>query len=1582
MIVRHSALHRLLMRLRPQVEARITELAKPWPGYVLFFSMSDGQQRAHVVSAAGSSFAAAWQLATDKAEDATAEAAVRWLRVDWVDAAEATSWSQLEKRLGACKRNYFRHGLALDAGFDHAFLETELNANAMLYGGPQIEHAVLNKGNFQRYANIRHGLKSVGLSGDDAVCLFSTTGVFASDDDEDVHRLGSAGPNAGRRVIERLTPAHTDTLIAGASHYLATQVGPDGRFAYGWHPCFDRPINTYNSLRHASSLYAMLEAWEVNRDPGLKAAIDRGIDYLCKTLIRPVDLAFGEPAAFLIEGNGEIKLGGNAVCLLALVKYSELTQSQDYLPLLEQLATGMLRMQDKTTGKFTHVLNYPSLSVKDEFRVIYYDGEAAFGLMRLYGLTRDARCLVAVERAFDYFIAARHFEAHDHWLSYCVNELTRHRPEERYFRFGILNVAGYLDFVLNRITTFPTLLELMMAAEQMIVRLQQMPEHSHLLDTLDLDKFYRALHARAHHLLNGHFWPELAMYFANPARISGSFFIRHHAFRVRIDDVEHYLSGFVAYRRLLQNHSEPQTALGIARTDLVKVAWGGDVNLGRRQHYRTAQLGPAATLAGITPLKQADLTIVNLECAIATRGEQGVDKGERAPYYYRARPEMLAVLTEAGIDIVATANNHSGDYGPGALMEQAALLDTAGIGHAGSGATTRDAFAPVIRHAAGLNIAVFSIDATQPRFAAREDTPGNAYLPLSEPGNWLRRMEPLIADARSKAHIVLMAVHWGPNGEDNPGADEVATGHALIDAGADAVLGASAHNLQGVEIYRDRPIVHDAGDLLFDAIGRTDSDSGVFTLEMDTDGVHLVVFHPIRVGFGQSRVIGGKAADAAIARFIARNKPFRTPFADYGAGQAVLRLRPPHRPMAILAPAKRTQYDLASIAPVAQPDPKWIAQQIPDDAVLVEPLPLGPLQLLGIRTHAKTLEQREILYVESFWRLLEPTALDWRIDIEAVPEGEPLGSWGRSQDHDPCDWMWPTRKWKAGTIYRDYYGLRPPASRQIQDARLQLRVGLKAPGAAVPPVTLPLYVSLTTAKRTIARSPAPQYRIFPAAALSPDIPLCPNQTWSAAQLAQVTGGKWLVQPPAGWHVRSIPHVRDAQRLGSYPAPRFFVATDFLTLAKHERLSQMTEKHWDTHARLPAIQPDLVGAIVARPVEGMNPCFPLLQVDDPLQAFMELGVAARQRLHGHVIAITGSAGKTSTARMLADAMRTARKVATTIANYNSRCGILYALANTPAATDLVVLELAVSAINAPGYQNIKLVRPTIAIITNICASHLQPGQTVFDVARRKANVFEGVAEGGWAVISADTECLDYLCMRARAKNLNILTYGVSEGADVHLSAYDGATGRSTVRLAGGGTYEYRMRANGVHVALNSLACIAVGQIIGLDIASLLPSLQGFVPLKGRGQVQEIRYRNKRLTIIDETYNANPLSMKMALASMGNARSSAGRKVLILGDMLELGDEEVAHHQALLPQIEAVQPDCVLLCGPLMMALPALFAAKSAPFQYRWYPDANVLADEIGQWLADGDRLLIKGSNSINLNRVVERLLSDMPVQQAG
>lgn len=1591
-----------LKQARKALAVRCTQLPSPCPPVTLFFSVCDGKARAQVVHGSGASLESAWQKGLLKLRAAMLKHRLegKWLRVDWIDGVEEMTWASLRSHLRQTKRNYFRYGLALDPDLEVAFLEQELNANAMLYGGNKIAHAVVNEKNFLIYARRRYGERTrIDFSDDRPVFVFSTKGIFLDGSDR-VHDISQAGLNTGRRHVDRLSSEGILSLIKSSSSFLARQVQKDGSFIYGYHPCFDRRIDAYNALRHASTTYAMIEAWEVTRDASLKAGIDRSLNYLTQQLIRTVKVADGTETAFLVDTGEEIKLGANAVAILALTKYSEIVGTQTYLPLLEKLALGISFMQDPETGAFVHVLNFPDLSIKERFRTIYYEGEAAFGLMRLYHLTRDQRWLAMVETGFEHFIASDHWKHHDHWLSYCVNELTRYRPEERYFRFGIRNVADYLDFILKRITTFPTLLELTMAAHEMLERIAAIPELHHLLAEIDLVKFKRALEFRAHYLLNGFFWPEMAMYFRSPARIAGSFFIRHHAFRVRIDDVEHYLSGYIAYRKyLLEQEGKPSlNATGAvtdvtARTELSPdpsesgpvVAWGGDVNLGRRQHYRAAELGYKNVLA-VPALQTADLSIVNLECVVGTSGEQGINKGERSPYYYRARPEMLQVLRSAGVDVAATANNHSGDYGPEALLEQGHLFDALGMGHAGSGETLDAALRPVMRRAGPLNVALFSLDATQPHFAATDVSPGAAYLSLDDPGRWVDVLAPRISQAREFAHVILVAVHWGANLRTEPSAEEIKVGHAIIDAGADAVLGASAHLLQGIEVYRDRPILYDAGDLLFDAVRHSLKDSGVFRLELSANGVERVTFVPVGSGFGFSRQLTGTKAIAAGLRFTELCRPMGTELAVTRSGAGTLSLTPPVRPKPKLPSLSNPPYNLRAIENVhPEADARWQVKKIPEDARL-DPVCFGPLKLLGLRAHPVKFTRRGLLWIESFWSSDAVIEEDIRIDIRAVPaRASQMGLWGKAMDHDPCDWLAPTSRWVPGVIYRDYYGLRPPPPKECENVDLELTVGTISNKYPASPVRLPITIELAipSLDRGAAAPVSVNYRTeFPES-----IHACEHgQTWTADQLSEITGGTWLVPPPEGWYARSV--VRGGKHIKLVEPPVLYVASDYANFAAHEQFTARRRENWDTHKKLKKHVPNIAGAIISEPAHDAPKDLPLLKVEDSHKAIIEIGLAARQRFRNHVVAITGTAGKSTTTNMLKHMLDhilcDPHRSLATYDNYNTRVGAPALLASLSPDHVAAIVEIAQSALWMKRGPVTRLVKPTVALITEIGISQSDHRiKSVQDTAKWKSRIFDGLTDPAIAVVGNHLECFDQVMTQARRHAKQVVLYGRNGNTDLKILEETIGADESRLKLSvrDGVELDVLVPLPGRGMMNNAFGALAVMYAMGYDLRAAVSALESFTAEEGHLNRLELPVHDGGVVdIIDDSYNATVSSMLNAFSIFAALSPRAGgRKIAVLGRIVHLGDLAKSLHQSLAEPLIATGVDYVVTHGDEMQYLRGMLPQQRLGPHFQ---NAAALVEHLLTALRHGDLVLVKGSRRDSDFGETCRLLKDRVTPIAG
>lgn len=508
---------------------------------VLFVSLGQTSERAHVVRFQGKGL----QSVKDQARNwLRKQPETEWLKLDIARNFEALSFETLNERVRDTRKNYFRRGIAFDRKMHCAYLEEELNGNAVLSKDPTHEELHINLTNLSNYAHQQGRTERMTFHPTSPCLLFDTLGVFA---DETPHILEVTRDVEKIRDTTSALPSEIKTIVAQSSGYLARQVRTNGRFQYGYFPCFDKPIKFYNSLRHASTLYSMIEAYRLTPSEQLRQAIDRAKRYLIEELI----VHEGERSFVLDRESNEVKLGANAAAILALTEYMQTFQTTEELRLSQRLASGILSLQ-QPSGQYLHVLYYPSFALKDAFRIIYYEGEATYALMRLYALDSDQRWLDSVVQSFEHFITKSYWKFHDHWLSYSANELTKWLPEERYFQFGLQNVAPKLDFIHHRETTYPTFLELMLAAREMIDRIEALGR-ADLLSDFPLEWLDQTIERRIIYQRNGFFYPEVAMYMKKPGRILGSFYIRHHSMRVRIDDVEHNLSGYCrAWTRMLK----------------------------------------------------------------------------------------------------------------------------------------------------------------------------------------------------------------------------------------------------------------------------------------------------------------------------------------------------------------------------------------------------------------------------------------------------------------------------------------------------------------------------------------------------------------------------------------------------------------------------------------------------------------------------------------------------------------------------------------------------------------------------------------------------------------------------------------------------------------------------------------------------------------------------------------------------------------------------------------------------------------------------------------------------------------------
>lgn len=504
-------------------------------GYVVFFSVCDKASRADVYHGTGADPDSAWRDAVQNAREGIRNGGQFpvWVKADVVNSTRRVSSEDLRNEIMASRQESFRYGIALDVGFQTAFLEAELNG-AKIY---DYENGTLSYKYLSRYLE-EEGRAEVSFFPDEFI-LFECNGWFC-DEDGTVYPLISDGLDAGRRTVDVINREYAERLIRGGADYLSDQIQEDGSFLYGIFPRSDKEIGGYNIVRHAGTLWSLICHYRMNHDPDLKDRIERVIHYMTSQIIYDDSGAAYMPDA----DNGEIKLGGLGVAVIALSEYIDAVGETDTIPVCTALGQGILNMMDLEDGTYWHVFNV-DFSKKEEYRTVYYDGEATFALVRLYGLTGDARWLDAACAAADHFIDADYARFRDQWIAYAMNELTMYvTNRQEYYSFGLYNAWSNLKAIADLDTTAPRNLEFLMASFELYDRAVQ---NGMLTDGYDIAELLEVIRVRVNQQLNGFFFPEYAMYMANPKRILNAFMVRHKSYRVRIDDVQHNLGGYYLY---------------------------------------------------------------------------------------------------------------------------------------------------------------------------------------------------------------------------------------------------------------------------------------------------------------------------------------------------------------------------------------------------------------------------------------------------------------------------------------------------------------------------------------------------------------------------------------------------------------------------------------------------------------------------------------------------------------------------------------------------------------------------------------------------------------------------------------------------------------------------------------------------------------------------------------------------------------------------------------------------------------------------------------------------------------------------
>jgi UDP-N-acetylmuramoyl-tripeptide--D-alanyl-D-alanine ligase len=454
--------------------------------------------------------------------------------------------------------------------------------------------------------------------------------------------------------------------------------------------------------------------------------------------------------------------------------------------------------------------------------------------------------------------------------------------------------------------------------------------------------------------------------------------------------------------------------------------------------------------------------------------------------------------------------------------------------------------------------------------------------------------------------------------------------------------------------------------------------------------------------------------------------------------------------------------------------------------------------------------------------------------------------------------------------------------------------------------------------------------------------------WTSQEAAAATQGKLIGNPE--WEV-------------------FGISIDSRLVKKGDLFVALKGTKTDGHDYLrEAFLKGANAVMVERPANGLLASSSVLQVPNCIEALYHLSMHRRANSHAKFIGVTGSVGKTSTKELLNLAFSSFGITHATQGNNNNDIGVPLTLARMPLDTDYAIIEMGMNHAGEISPLS-QLAKPDISIITNVEEVHIENFENIQGIADAKAEIFDGMAPGSTAILNADNQFFDYLTSKANEANVKIVSFGISPRATVKMKNYSEDAKEATIfARIGGKDVTYTLQAKGRHMALNSLVALAAVHALGLDVNEAAENISQFAGAAGRGQILQVPFDGGKITVIDDSYNASPVSMRAALSNLG-ALTPTGRRIAVLGDMLELGNKSAELHKSLLSDILHNNVDLVFTVGPMSKLL---FDTLPQKIKGEAVASANDILPVLQKNLKAGDAVLIKSSHGTGLYKTANDL----------